>query len=123
MTADMANKKLISVTELVMHNLSGTFQMQLTNDSKQYSSYASFKIENIKVVPISNMFNRDDCSANTTVTNTKVTIGPEFNLSKTELNEIINILEQEFSSTLKNKFDKTVCIALADMLNSKAGNF
>jgi len=121
MTVDMANKKLISSTELVMHNLSGTFRVKLTNG---YTDYATFEIENINVAPVSNMFNRDDCTASTTVKNTKVTIDPaSFYLYKKEELEVIQVLENEFSNILKNKFDKTVCIALADMLNSKAGNF
>lgn len=124
MTVDMANKKLMSSTEFVMHNLSGTFRVKLTNGTKEYTDYADFEIENINVAPVSNMFNRDDCTASTTVKNTKVTIDPaSFNLYKKEEIEVTQVLENEFSNTLKNKFDKTVCIALADMLNSKAGNF
>lgn len=124
MTVDMANKKLMSSTELVMHSLSGTFRVKLTKDTKEYTNYATFKIENINVAPISNMFSRDDCTATTTVKNTKVTIDPaSFYLNEKEELEVIQVLENEFSKTLKNKFDKTVCIALADMLNSKAGNF
>jgi len=124
MTVDMANKKLISSTELVMHNLSGIFRVKLTNGTKEYTDYANFEIENINVAPVSNMFNRDDCTASTIVKNTKVTIDPaSFYLHKNEEIEVTQVLENEFSNTLKNKFDKTVCIALADMLNSKAGNF
>jgi len=82
MVADMANKKLTSTTELVMHNLSGTFRMQLTKDGKQFTGYFILKIENINLVPTSNTFNRDECTANTTIKNTKVIVDPvEFNLS------------------------------------------
>jgi len=125
MTVDMANKKLISKTELVMHYLSGTFRVQLTTtNNKEYEDKAYFEIENINIRPVSNMFNRDDCHANTTITNTKVVVNPEnLNLSKDEEIEINRALVEEYNNTLKKKFDKTVCIALADMLNSKAGNF
>lgn len=124
MVADMANKKLTSTTELVMHNLSGTFRMQLTKDSKQFTGYVIFEIENINLVSISNMFNRDECTTNTTIKNTKVMVDPvEFNLSKDEEIEVNHVLIDEFIKTLEKKFNNTVCVALGDMLNSKAGNY
>jgi len=124
-TVDMINKKLISKTELVMHYLSGNFRVQLIHkDGKEYVDYADFEIERIKVYPVSNMFDRDDCYANTTITNLKVTVNPEkLNLSKDEEIEVNNALAEGDYNTLKKKFDKTVCVALADMLNSKAGQF
>ncbi|XP_022176565.1 uncharacterized protein LOC111037974 [Myzus persicae] len=124
MVADMANKKLISTTELVMHYLSGTFRMQLTRDSKQYTGYVMFEIENINVVPTINMFNRDECTANTNIKNVRVKVDPaEFNLSKDDEVEVNSVVVDEFIKTLKKKFNNTVCIALGDMLNSKAGNY
>lgn len=124
MVVDMANKKLTSTTELVIHHLRGTFRTQLTKDSKQYTGYVMFEIENIKIVPTSNMFNRDECIANTIIKNTTVMIDPaEFNLSKDEEIEVNRVLVDAFNKSIKNKFNNTVCVALGDMLNSKAGKY
>jgi len=83
-----------------------------------------FEIENIKIVPTSNMFNRDECIANTIIKNTTVMIDPaEFNLSKDEEIEVNRVLVDAFNKSIKNKFNNTVCVALGDMLNSKAGKY
>jgi len=123
MVADMANKKLTSTTELVVHNLRGTIRVQLTKDSKQYTDYVMFDIENINIVPTSNMFNRDECITNTTIRSIKVLVPKDFNLPKDEDIEVNRVLVDEFNKALKNEFNNAVCAALGDMLNSKAGNY
>ncbi|KAF0705548.1 Uncharacterized protein FWK35_00037147 [Aphis craccivora] len=126
MTVDMAKKKLLSSTELAMHNLSGTFRLKLTNGTKEYTGYADFEIENINVAPVSNMFDRNDCTSPTIIKNTKVTIDDpaSFNLNtKEDELEVIKALEDGFSDTTKKKFEKAICNYLANMLNSKAGDF
>ncbi|XP_025204488.1 uncharacterized protein LOC112601221 [Melanaphis sacchari] len=124
MTVDMANKKLIATLEMNMHDLSGTFRVQLTKNNKLYTDYAYFEIGNANVIPVSNMFQRDDCYADAEVKNIKVVIDPaKFNLSKDEEIEVNKVLVTEFHNTLVKKFKNTTCIALADMLNSKARDF
>jgi len=115
---DMANKNVTSVTEFIIHKLSGNFILH-TDENKSFSGKAQFNINRINVVAVVNMLNSVECTADITVDNTEVDIHPESNLTS----EINQTVAKEFTDSIVNRFNNTICSILTGMLKSEAGNF
>lgn len=115
---DMGNKNVTAVIEFVLHKLNGNFLLNI-DESKPYSGQAKYNIDRINVFASSNMLKGEECTANTTVHNTRVETNPDLSMAS-EVNEIV---AKEFSNNIVNRFNSVICSVLANMLNTEAGNY